>query len=102
MSILIKGMKMPEDTVMTINIWADGRVYILGKNPMMLHDAAVEIPDHGDLIDRDELSAAMYHEAFETDSKMQKWDSGCWIRYALFEKKRDAAPVVIPAERSEE
>lgn len=102
MSILIKDMKMPKDTVVTINIWADGHVYILGKNPMMLHDAAVELPDNGDLIDRDELSRAMYHEAFEVDSKMQKWESGCWIRYKMFERIRDSAPVVIPAERSEE
>lgn len=36
-------------------------------------------------IDADELSAAMYHEAFEKDSILQKWESGCWIRYKLFE-----------------
>ena len=28
----------------------------------------------------------MYHEAFETDSDMQKWESGCWIRYKMFER----------------
>lgn len=79
MSVLIKGLPMPKGTVMTINIWADGHVYILGKNPMILHDAAIELPDHGDLIDRDALNA--------TDS----WE---WIRHD--------APVVIPAERSKE
>lgn len=50
MSVLIKGMEMPKDKVITINIWEDGHVYILGKNPMMLLDAAVELPDHGDLV----------------------------------------------------
>lgn len=84
MSVLIKGMKLPKDTVMTINIWADGHVYILGKKPMMLLDAAVELPDHGDLIDRDVLL-----------SKVQKW---YWE--ALETVKR--MPTVIPAERSEE
>ena len=32
------------------------------------------------LIDADALRARMYHESFETDSDMQKWDSGCLIR----------------------
>ena len=36
-------------------------------------------------IDADDLSRRMYHEAFEVDSDMQKWDSGCWIRYKVFE-----------------
>jgi len=38
-----------------------------------------------DLISRQALRDAMYHEAFETDTEMQRWDSGCWIRYKLFE-----------------
>lgn len=38
-----------------------------------------------DLISRQALSDAMYHEAFETDTDMQQWNSGCWIRYKLFE-----------------
>lgn len=46
------------------------------------------------LIDADALSNAMYHEAFETDSEMQKWDSGCWIRYKMFEKHLEQAPTV--------
>lgn len=37
------------------------------------------------LIDADELNELMYHEAFETDSEMQRWDSGCWVRYKMFE-----------------
>lgn len=46
----------------------------------------IEIPiPHGRLIDANKLEAMMYHEAFETDSDMQKWDSGCWIRYKVFE-----------------
>ncbi len=46
----------------------------------------VEIPTpHGRLIDANKLEAMMYHESFEKDSDMQKWDSGCWIRYKVFE-----------------
>ena len=45
-----------------------------------------------DLISRQALRQAMYHEAFEVDSDLQKWDSGCWIRYKLFEKVIDNLP----------
>ena len=47
-------------------------------------------------IDADALEARMYHDAFETDTDMQRWDSGCWIRYKLFEeilKKQPTADV---------
>lgn len=37
------------------------------------------------VIDKRKLYEDMYHEAFEVDSDMQKWDSGCWIRFKLFE-----------------
>lgn len=33
----------------------------------------------------DDLSELMYQKSFREDSEMQKWDSGCWIRYKLFE-----------------
>ena len=46
------------------------------------------------LVDADALSARMYHDAFETDSDMQKWDSGCWIRYKMFENAIADAPTV--------
>lgn len=38
------------------------------------------------LINREALADAMYEEAFEKDSEEQKWDSGCWIRYKMFER----------------
>ena len=46
------------------------------------------------LINAEALEKAMYHEAFEKDSDMQKWDSGCWIRYKMFENAIAAAPTV--------
>ena len=51
------------------------------------------------LIDADALSEAMYHEAFETDSDMQRWDSGCWIRYKMFENAIKSAPTIDPVKR---
>ena len=49
-----------------------------------------------DLISRQALREAMYHEAFETDSNMQRWDSGCWIRYKMFENAIESAPTIDP------
>ncbi len=46
------------------------------------------------LIDADELRKRMYHDAFETDSDMQKWDGGCWIRYKMFENAIEDAPTI--------
>lgn len=46
------------------------------------------------LIDADALESRMYHEAFEKDSDMQKWDSGCWIRYKMFEQVLKQTPVI--------
>lgn len=46
------------------------------------------------LIDADELRKRMYHDAFETDSDLQKWDSGCWIRYKMFEHAIEDAPTI--------
>lgn len=44
--------------------------------------------------DADALRKMMYHEAFETDSDMMKWDSGCWIRYKMFENAFEKAPTI--------
>lgn len=52
----------------------------------------------GRLIDANKLEANMYHEAFETDTDMQKWDSGCWIRYKMFENQIEKMPTVDAVE----
>ena len=46
------------------------------------------------LIDADALRDKVYHEAFETDTPDQKWDSGCWIRYKMFERNIKNAPTI--------
>ena len=46
------------------------------------------------LIDADALREVMYHEAFEKDTDMQKWDGGCWIRYKMFENAIESAPTI--------
>lgn len=51
-----------------------------------------------DLISREALRRRMYHEAFETDNGMQKWDSGLWIRYKIFENVIEAEPTADAVE----
>lgn len=46
------------------------------------------------LIDADELRKRMYHDAFEMDSDMQRWDSGCWVRYKMFENAIEDMPLI--------
>lgn len=48
------------------------------------------------LIDADDFANRMYQEAFVKDSDLQKWDSGCWIRYKLFENVLSEQPTVQP------
>ena len=112
MSILIKGMKMPKNCAeCPLIYYYDERVW--GHEcELMTYDfdekikegrikncPLIEIPDkHGRLIDANALRQTMYHEAFETDSPMQKWDSGCWIRYKMFENIEESAPTIIEAE----
>ena len=46
------------------------------------------------MIDAEELYRRMYDEAFEKDSDLQKWDSGCWIRFKLFENVFNSMPII--------
>lgn len=54
----------------------------------------------GRFIDANRLEEELYHEAFETDTEMQRWDSGCWIRYKMFENILEKQPDVdvVPKE----
>lgn len=49
---------------------------------------------NNDSISREALRQAMYHEAMESDSDEQRWDSGCWIRYKMFERVIESIPSV--------
>lgn len=44
-------------------------------------------------IDVNLLKERMYHEAFEKTTDMQRWDSGCWIRYKMFENVVKDIPI---------
>lgn len=52
--------------------------------------AEIDTKQHDKLVRADaikEVAKAMYHQCFECDNEedMQKWDSGNWFRYKLFE-----------------
>lgn len=50
-------------------------------------------------ISRETLRDLMYTEAFERDTGLQRWDSGLWIRYKLFENCIEAIPAADVVER---
>lgn len=52
----------------------------------------------GDYISRETLRDLMYTEAFERDTGLQRWDSGLWIRFKLFENCLDAIPAADAVE----
>ena len=117
MSVLIKGMEMAHSCVgcrfcehgsinewdlycginnKHIGNWDDKHINNGWRHPDC---PLVEVPTpHGRLIDADELERFMYHHAFELDSADQQWDSGCWVRYRLFENAMKAMPAIIEAE----
>ena len=119
MSVLIKGMEMPKgcsfckmkeqdrhgQCSITGTEWENDTKILLNfdSDKERLSDCPlVELPEkHGRLVDVDELSKKMYHDAFESDTDLQKWDSGCWIRYKMFENNRDNAPTIIEAEEGD-
>lgn len=89
MSILIKGMKMPTEGKKTIAIYKLEGEFYASLNGTEL-SPLIELPDHGDLIDREELL-----------KKRMKMDA-----FAALEWVSDVdicmARTVIPAERSED
>lgn len=103
MSVLIKGMKLPKNGYLAIV--PTGEVFISGNGwgfqsygwSVQPDGQAVELPDHGDLIDRDELieeakrlGTVTCHQPFDFpyDCNLVEWCK--------------AAETVIPAERSED
>lgn len=112
MSILIKGLKMPEDGCKDCLLVKRGRVFDIC--PFLKREVngnverggkpygcpLIELPDHGDLVDRDEFIG-----------RLQSWalliatghgDDDEWVKCIgeVCDHLYDA-PVVIPAERRE-
>lgn len=105
MSILIKGLKMPKSCCECIFDAWDACLINLNTEPKnkLTHSCPlVELPDHGDLIDRNMLIGG-FADWYIQESPMYIGDNGVvaeTIGDAM--KAIEAAHVVIPAERSEE
>lgn len=69
---------------------------------LLFREGTILPKGHGRLVDGDALRDRMYHEAFETDTDFQRWDSGCWIRYKMFEQIEETAPTIINADKENE
>ena len=96
MSILIMGMDMPTDHPLWIVVHSDGTVEaneISQSRPVgwqTLLNAAVPVPPHGDLIERDKFRETM----FIGEQCLYSWDE--------IEDAIDYAPTIIPAELPKE
>lgn len=86
MSILIKGLKMPNDgEFLDLVITADGIVRAYDQENEKIAEA-VELPDHGDLIDRDKQIERAWR--LKLDAR------------GLITKLLNTATVIVPAERN--
>ena len=100
MSLLIKGMEMPKNGTY-ICVIETNMIWLIDNDNIIKFRAGeiYEIPTpHGDLIDKNTIQKEMYHKSFETDDDRQKWDSGLWIRYKIFEEAVNNASTVIERE----
>ena len=103
MSVLLKGMNMPRDGE-RLKVWieANGQV-IVDKRTYYEEYEAVDLPDHGDLIDRDALRNEM--RLSESCSRCERDAYRCqyYEEMTVMDvcERIDDAPVVIPAEKSE-
>ena len=99
MSLIIQGIDMPKTEYEEVIIRIKHTGEVCDAQNIHLYAQAIQIPKgHGRLIDINELSHRMYHEAFETDTILQMWDGGCWIRYKMFENCRNLTPTLLEQE----
>lgn len=94
MSVLIKGLKMQKEEALKIAI-RDGIASVYLDEGKADYYSVIELPDHGDLIDRDDVENAALmiwvHNSNGDDAMEQ-----------TIEHIRHNIAAVIPAERSEE
>lgn len=97
MSILIKGMEMPEDgEMLCIDIYPDGKVSINLDLACAKIAQAVELPPHGDLIDRRDLKNKKITIDYD------EWDNTFEDGLLFVADLIDNAPTIIPAEEVQE
>lgn len=105
MSVLIKGMKMPPSgDCLKLTIHCNGQV-VIDRGTYWDEAEAVELPPHGDLIERDFLLAEYERDERAADEHGREFsfsfDSGgarC-TEWSIVQQKLMDAPVVIPADK---
>lgn len=96
MSVLIKGLKLPKKgtCIVEMSIFDDGTVEYYDDEKKIGEGKAIELPDHhGNLIDR---------TPFLDEKFIRIKDDKGIERYMIDAFDLLKAPVIIPAERSEE
>ena len=99
MSVLIKGMKMPKEGMsVVVDLWNNGKAYVYGTGSSEMYDA-VELPEHGNLVDRDEFIGRQ--QSWALLIAMGHGNDDEWVKCIgeVCDHLYDA-PVVIPAERN--
>lgn len=87
--VLIHNMELPEkDGLLSINIWPNGSVTIAMDLECKPVARAVELPPHGDLIDRDALGEFPFNMSFCDGYEADEWVQN--------------APAIVPASKSKE
>lgn len=109
MSVLIKGMKMPKFcAVCCIADWEYDCCPVADRKNIRITDTSgrpdfcplVELPDHGDLIDREYAIASACSGRIRALPTTE--DGEDWIRVEEVRQSIKSVPAVIPTERSEE
>lgn len=107
MSVIVKGLKMPEDKPIRIVLNPNGQLFV-DHGVHFTEYEAVELPPHGRLIDADALAADLKRqckEVFKTDTvspddfwitRNQAYNERLWTTWceSLFDYLK-AAPAII-------
>lgn len=98
MGILIKDMEMPKEGRLTLQISADGAVYVVNSCSITAETYttdAVPVPPHGRLIDADALDVIGYCDI--PQGREDTFDDGVmWLAEQI-----DLLPTIIPTEEGE-
>lgn len=104
MSVLIKGIEMPKEGRLTLQISADGAVYVVNRCNITAETYTTEatpVPPHGRLIDADEMK-----ESVRKQTAFLRLIGGEFAEIAEtiekgFLQEIDNAPTIIEAEEGE-
>jgi len=97
--ILIRGMKMPENEPLRIVLNPNGQLFV-DHGVTFTEYEAVELPEHGDLIDRDALIKTC-NEIIDEDWNAKAAPYSWSYAYESFVDDIVAIPVIVSASKEE-